>query len=119
MTFQDLLKQRIQLTVYYTAEHILNNITTVDHSCQNCYPPPFDLPVAFQNFWNWIRNYYFADTYTSYTIQALPIFYQTFQQDPNNFKGNQVVKLAIELLYSVRYQRKPDPVTTLIFHFLN
>ena len=121
MTIQDLFEQQLQLIIYHTAEHLanINPITTVDHSCRICYPPPLILPSAFRNFWDWISTYFFAINYTSYTVQALPIFCQAFQQDTNRIKGTQVLILSKELLFSIRYSRKPDPIRTLVFFFLN
>ncbi|CAB4405682.1 unnamed protein product [Rhizophagus irregularis] len=91
----------------------------IDHSCQTCYPSPLVLPPTFQNFWNWISNYFFATNYTSYTIKALPVFCQAFQLDNNRIKGAQVLTLSRDLLFSIRYHQRPDPIRNLVFFFLN
>ncbi|CAG8780250.1 9067_t:CDS:1, partial [Rhizophagus irregularis] len=121
MTIQDHFEQQLQLTTRHTAQHLsnINPPTTVDHSCRICYPPPLVLPPAFQNFWNWISNYFFAVSYTSYTIRALPIFCQAFQLDNNRIKGLQVLILSSKLLFSIRYQQRPDPIRNLVFFFFN
>lgn len=121
MTIQDHFEQQLQLTTRHTAQHLsnINPPTTVDHSCRICYPPPLVLPPAFQNFWNWISNYFFAVSYTSYTIRALPIFCQAFQLDNNRIKGLQVLILSSKLLFSIRYQQRPDSIRNLVFFFFN
>ena len=81
--------------------------------------PPLILPPTFQNFWNWISNYFFAVNYTSYTIKALPVFCQAFQLDNNRIKGAQVLTLSKDLLFSIRYYQRPDPIRNLVFFFLN
>jgi hypothetical protein len=121
MTLSDLFEQQQQVSIYHIAEHHSNttNLTTTDHSCHICYPPPQYLPPAFQNFWNWINTYWHAISYTSYTVQALPVFCQAFQQDTNNYKGHQVVLLLRDLLFSIRYSQRPDPITDLVFYLFN
>lgn len=83
MTIREQFEQQIRLTLYHTAEHRANTLTTTDHSCQICYPPPLHIPPAFQNFWDWISTHWHAISYTRYTVQALPIYCQAFHQDTN------------------------------------
>jgi hypothetical protein len=121
MTLRDQFEQQQQITIYHIAEHQSNitNLITTDHFYHICYPPPLYLPSAFQNFWNWINTYWCAISYTSYTVQALPVFCQAFQQDTNNYKGCQVVLLSRDLLFSIKYSQRPDPITDLVFYLFN
>jgi hypothetical protein len=115
-----LLEQQEDLSTKHLIEHFQNLIPlSVDHSCVICYPQPKVVTVEFQNFWNWIETYFLADTYTLYSVAALPIFITAFNNDPNTLKSQQVVDLAIKLLLSISYFVRPEPFTDLISFLLN
>ncbi|RGB21753.1 hypothetical protein C1646_777334, partial [Rhizophagus diaphanus] len=44
---------------------------------------------------------------------TLPVFCQAFQLDNNKVKGIQVLTLSRDLLFSIRYHRRPDPIRNL------
>src|SRR3954454_20151798 len=83
-----LLEQQENLSVKHLIEHFTNlTALSIDHSCTICYPRPQLVTVEFENFWNWIETYFCGDTFTLYTVQALPIYCVAFQNDTsiNNF----------------------------------
>ena len=57
-------------------------------SCLVCYPITRAVPLPdnilrkFHNFWNWIRIYCYAETYTAYTLTAFNIFITIFPTEP-------------------------------------
>ena len=115
-----LFEQQEQLSVQHLIQHFQREIPiTVDHSCLICFPQPRVIPVTFLNFWNWIEQYYFGDSFTLYTVSALPIYCQAFRNDPNIIKSQSVVNLAVKLFLSIRYKRLPDSFTDLLYIFLN
>ena len=103
MTFEE----QEQIILQHTFEHFQNNITSVDHSCQICYSPPLTVPSIFDNFWNWISVYYTALSYTSYTVIALGIYCRAYLNDSNTVKSGPVIKLARQLLFSIRFEIHP------------
>src|SRR5438034_6153988 len=115
-----LFEQQEQLSVQHLIQHFQREIPiTVDHSCLICFPQPRIIPVTFLNFWNWIEQYYFGDSFTLYTVSALPIYCQAFRNDPNIIKSQSVVNLAVKLFLSIRYKRLPYSFTDLLYIFLN
>ena len=115
-----LLDQQEVLSAKHLIEHF-QNLTplSIDHSCTICYPQPNVVTIQFKNFWNWIETYFLADTYTLYSVAALPVYLTAFQNDPNTHKSQQVVDLAVKLLLSITYFIRPEPFTDLISFFLN
>src|SRR5436305_12445406 len=100
-----LLEQQERISVQHLIEHFQNSTAlSIDHSCTICYSQPRVITVTFRNFWNWLETYYFADTYTLYSVHALPVYCQAFQNDPNINKSPSVTNLATQLLLSIRYQ---------------
>src|SRR6266498_2366478 len=115
-----LFEQQEQLSVRHLIQHFQREIPiTVDHSCTICFPQPRTIPVTFLNFWNWIERYYFEDSFTIYTVSALPVYCQAYRNDPNINKSQFVVDLAVKLFLSIRYKRIPDSFTDLLYIFLN
>ena len=92
--------------------------TVIDHSCVICFPTPETVTIQFRNFWNWIYTYYRADTFTLYTVQALPVYCVAFQNDTNFTKSFQVVDLAVKLLLSISYFVRPTSLEDLVYYFL-
>ena len=76
-------------------------------------------PMEFRNFWNWLETYYRAETFTLYTVQALPIYCAAFQNDSNSTKPPQVVDLALKILLSISYFVRPNVLEDLVYYFLN
>src|SRR4051812_28524299 len=75
--------------------------------------------VEFENFWNWIEIYFCGDTFTLYTVQALPIYCVAFQNDTNINKSQKVVDITVELLLSITYSVRPESFSDLIYFLLN
>jgi len=115
-----LFEQQEQLSVRHLIQHFQREIPiTVDHSCTICFPQPRTIPVTFLNFWDWIEQYYFGDSFTIYTVSALPVYCQAYSNDPNINKSQFVVDLAVKLFLSIRYKRIPESFTDLLYIFLN
>ncbi|CAG8767577.1 17466_t:CDS:2, partial [Rhizophagus irregularis] len=115
-----LLEQQEATSVQYLIQHFNREIPTViDHSCTICYPTPQTVTIQFRNFWNWLETYYRAETFTLYTVQALPIYCAAFQNDSNSTKPPQVVDLALKILLSISYFVRPDVLEDLVYYFLN
>src|SRR6266542_5005290 len=115
-----LLEQQEEISVKHLIQHFNRAIPTiVDHSCLNCFPRLQVIPVTFLNFWNWIETYYFGKNFTLYTVSALPIYYETFRRDPNTTKSSFVISLALKLLLSISYYRRPSLLQDLLYYLLN
>ncbi|PKC56201.1 hypothetical protein RhiirA1_402318 [Rhizophagus irregularis] len=115
-----LLEQQEATSVQHLIQHFNREIPTViDHSCTICYPTPQTVTIQFRNFWNWLETYYRAETFTLYTVQALPIYCAAFQNDSNSTKPPQVVDLALKILLSISYFVRPDVLEDLVYYFLN
>jgi hypothetical protein len=115
-----LLEQQERLSVQHLIEHYQNSTAlSIDHSCTICYPQPRVITVNFQNFWNWIENHYFGDSFTLYSVHALPTYCQAFRNEPNTNKSQAVINLAVKLLLSIRYSIRPSSFPDLLHLFLN
>src|SRR5581483_8271736 len=115
-----LFEQQDRLSARHLIEHFQDLIpTSIDHSCIICFPQPQVITTQFQNFWDWIEKYYFGETFTLYTVQALQTYFIAFNNDPNNTKSQQVIDLAVKIFLSISYSQRPWSFPDLLFIFLN
>ena len=95
--------------------HRNNEPLSRDYSCLSCYPLNNILPdLQFQNFWTWLSNYYRTDTYSAYTITALPVYCQLFQQEQTEKISTRTTTYLVKLLFSIRYIEAPLSLHKLI-----
>ena len=86
--------------------------------CQQCYPPPETIPENFVNFWTWVSNYCYANTYTAVSIVSLNTFVAIYKSEvPEDiYVSYRVANYAYKLLSSLTYT--DEPFDELWVHFL-
>ena len=95
--------------------HESNEPLTKEYSCLICYPVTNTVPNnQFQNFWLFLSTFYPVDTYSAYTVTALPIYLHLFRQEPSQDISEKTVAYLIKLLFSIRYYTYPDSLHKLI-----
>src|SRR5215210_3098298 len=92
-----------------------NEPLTREYSCLICHPLTNTVPnTQFQNFWLFLSTYYPVETYSAYTVTALPVYLHLFRQEPTQDISERTVAYLIKLLFSIRYYTPPDSLHKLI-----
>src|ERR1043166_2175347 len=95
--------------------HESNEPLTKEYSCLICYPVTNIVPNnQFQNFWLFLSTFYPVDTYSAYTVTALPIYLHLFRQEHSQDIFEKTIAYLIKLLFSIRYYTYPDSLHKLI-----
>src|ERR1043165_9957182 len=96
--------------------HRSNEPLTRKYFCLICYPLTENVPdQQFQNFWNWLNRYYRPDTYTAYTVNALPVYCQLFEREPDTSQiSHQTTNYLVKLLFSIQFEEQPISLHKLI-----
>jgi hypothetical protein len=95
--------------------HHTNQPLNQDYSCLICYPTSNRIPnQQFIHFWNWLQRYYNAESYSSYSVTALPLYLQLFQEETFPTNSHRTTTYLVKLLFSFRYRTRPFSLTQLI-----
>ena len=105
MNFEELERT----TSEHIVRHYLDEPLNQDYTCHWCYPPPpiETLSNSFNNFWNWFRREYQADTFTSRTTIAFNLFEQLSGTPESEHRNSCLIRVIYQLLSSIRYRVRP------------
>jgi hypothetical protein len=105
MNFEELERT----TSEHIVRHYLDEPLNQDYTCHWCYPPPpiETLSNSFNNFWNWFRREYQADTFTSRTTVAFNLFEQLSGTPESEHRNSRLIRVIYQLLSSIRYRVRP------------
>src|ERR1043166_2322313 len=113
--------QQNQFQQDHQEEHLLGNPKFTAKFCLLCYPIRNQRSTQqFRNFWDWISGYYFAESYTAYTLTVFELFITIFRTEPttNNLLTQRLTDFAYRLLGSLLYKEQPSP-KHLIYYLVN
>src|ERR1043165_98484 len=111
MSFED---QQREIQRHRTL-HESNEPLTREYSCLICHPVTNTVPNnQFQNFWLFLSTYYPVDTYSAYTVTALPVYIHLFREEPTQDISERTVAYLIKLIFSIRFYTYPNSLHKLI-----
>src|ERR1043165_1826246 len=103
--------QQSQFQQDHQEEHLIGNPKFTAKFCLLCYPIRNQrISQQFQNFWDWISGYCFAESYTAYTQTAFEVFVTTLRTEPitGTLLTQRSTNFTYRLLGSILYQEQPS-----------
>ena len=113
-------KKQEKLTVRHLIEHYLNAAEiTRDTLCYICYPSYQAIVTQpFVHFWDWITNYYRAESYTSYTVTAFNLHLTQFRSTTGTLVSQRYLHTIARILFSIRYRIRPSATLSKLIYIV-